>query len=435
MTQLAMQLSRTSTVQVSTFYVLFAYGLCAIALVLALRNAGVGRRGVLDYLVLFTWFVAVSGFGFWVVQVIRLPPDSVSYWRWANMLAEHDFSAAARGEVLKHGVPNLGLNAFVLLEAGLVYVLPGRYELLQIFNIMLATFAIFFACQTARMLFGARVAQTTLLLFMTYFALYWSGLQNLREAIVLFFIGAWLWMFLRWRAERRMASLIAALASAVMVIVFRVENFVILAAFVALYALATARSALQLLPRLAVVVAGAALAVRAAFAITGGDPLRAINFARRLRMEGGNYLELPDLTSYTDIIWQAPINLSFFLVPVKPWQLDVGAKFIVDYVSSLSAFVLLSFGIVGAVAALRRHPERKLLAVFLLAFLAMAAVYSVPEVSSGSAARHSLFWYYFLMMFSAVGVNRVRAGLAHLAAAYRRAGPGRLAHPGRAAVP
>ncbi|MGH6719856.1 MAG: hypothetical protein ACREER_11100, partial [Alphaproteobacteria bacterium] len=270
--------------------------------------------------------------------------------------------------------------------------------------------------------------------------LYWRGLHNLREAIVLFFIGAWVLTFLRWRARRRTASLIASIAAAAMVVVFRFENFVILAAFVAFYALATARSALQLLPRIAVVAVAAALAVMAAFEVTGGDPLRSINWARRLRMEGGYFLELPDLTSYVDVVWQAPISLTFFLVPVKPWEVGIGARFILDYVSSLSAFVLLGFGLVGAVAAVRRHPERKLLAVFLLAFLAMAAVYSLPEVSASVAARHSLFWYYFLMMFSAVGVHRVRAGLAHLAAACRRAearrGLGRSAQPGLApAVP
>ena len=423
MTQLAFQLSRSAPLHVSIFYVLFAYGLCAVVLVLALRNARIGRRGVFDYLALFTWFVAGVGVAFWVIQVVRLPPDSISYWRWASAISERGFAVAVLDTNLKRGLSNLGVNAFVLLEAGLTYVLPARYEILQIFNIMVATFAIFFACQTARMLFGERVAQTTLVLFVTYFALYWHGLHNLREAIQLFFIGAWMWSFFRWRAERRAASLVAALASAAMVVLFRVENFIIFAAFVSLYALATARSALQFLPRLVVVLAAAAVAVKAAFAVTNNDPLRAINFARSLRIEGGYYLELPDLESFFDLVWQAPISLSFFLVPVKPWQIDVGTQFIRDYLSSQSQLLLLGLGLVGAVAAARRHSERKLIAVFVLAFLAMAGVYSLPEVSASSASRHSLFWYYFLMMFAAVGFHRLRAGLARLAAAHARARP------------
>lgn len=433
MTQLTLQLSRTATVHVSIFYVLFAYGLCAVVLALALRNSGIGRRGVLDYLALFTWFVVVIGVVYWAFQAVRFSPDSVSYWRWASLISERDFSRAARDSVLKFGVSGLGVNAFVLLEAGLVYVLPARYEILQIFNILLATFAVFFACQTARMLFGTRIAATTLLLFVIYFPLYWAGLQNLREAIVVFFIGASVWTFFRWRQERRAASLIAALASAALVVVFRFENFVILAAFVALYALATARSALQLLPRLALIGAVAVAAVWSAIEVTHGDPLRMINAARSLRMERGYYLDLPDLMSYFDVVWQAPITFPFFLVPIKPWQVDVAWPNIFVYLSSVNNLAVLGLGVVGAVATVRRHPARRMLAVLLLAFLAMAGVYSVPEVSGSAAVRHSLFWYHFLMMFAAVGFHRIRAGLAHLAAAYRRAdakvGPARAAQP------
>jgi hypothetical protein len=263
----------------------------------------------------------------------------------------------------------------------------------------------------------------TFVLFVGYFAMYWRCLHNLREAIQLFFLGAWVWSFFRWRASGRAISLVASIGAAVLVVVFRVENTIIFMAFLSLYALVTARNALQMLPRLVVIAAAVAAGAYLAYRVTGGDPLRAINFARKLRMDSGYANPIPDLTSYADVLWQAPLTLTFFLLPVKPWQIEVGLSGPLNYLHGLVAFPYAILALVGAIAAIRRHPLGRMIPVLVLSLLAMASVYGIAETSAETAARHSLFWYVGMMPFAAHGIARVRVGLAVLAAGYRATTP------------
>ncbi|MSP81989.1 MAG: hypothetical protein EXQ94_03400 [Alphaproteobacteria bacterium] len=422
MTPYLLQLSHITEPQISVFYVLFAYGLFGTILVGVLRASGADRRQTLDYVVLFTWFVGVVGVVFWVVGAVRLPPDSRFYWRVATMISKAGFSDAALDSGLMRGLSNLGVNTFLLFEAAVASILPPRYDILQIMNIFIVCLAIFVQDRIARMMFGAKFSYLIPILFFIYFALYWRCLHNNREPLVLLFLGLWIWGLLRWYGGGPRWALVVAVLAGIMVVMLRAENVVIMMAFVALYALATARSALVLVPRLAVIVVAAGIAVAMAFEITYGDPLRAVNFARTLRMDGGYFLVLPELESYVDVLWQFPISLSFFLVPIKPWEVWIGAEYILDYVHSLTALAILVAQVVGIRHALVHHPRRRILAVLALSLLAMACIYSLPEVSAESAARHSLFWYYGLMFFAALGVERTRVGLARLARAYRRDG-------------
>jgi hypothetical protein len=416
------QLARVAEPDISVFAVLLAYGVFGTLLVLAVRAAGSGRRETLAFLGLFTWYVTVTGVVFWWLALIRLPPDSVSYWRWSMSIVQSGFDADAIEAVIRPSPANLGVNSFILLESLVGTILPARYEVLDIFNILLATLAVFFACRVARMLFGDQAQVLTFVLFVCYFAIYWRCLHNLREAIQLFFLGASLWTFFRWRASGRAISLVAALGAAFLVVMFRVENALIFMAFLSCYALFTARSALQMLPRLVVILAAVAVGAYLSYRVTGGNPLLAINWARKIREEGGYSLPISDLNSYVDVIWQAPLTLTFFLAPVKPWEVELGAKFVLNYLHGLVAFPYVLLGVVGAIAAIRRHAERKMILAIVLSLLAMASVYSIAEISAETAARHSLFWFFAMMPFTAHGIGRVRVGLAVLARAYRASG-------------
>lgn len=385
-------------------------------------------RQIMTYSLVFLWFSAVAISLSLFAGLIPVATDGVSYFQWASTIAESGFQPETVNTYADWEWTKAGPSVFTLLEAGVIYLTYPSFPILFVAQILIATLAVFYMSRLAGLLFGPASHKYVLFGFLVYFAWYWHALQNLREPMLLLFMGIAFLHYMLWWASGRRSDGVLAVAAALISVAFRPENILIVIAVIGLTFLYRHRAFLKRVAKGIVVVPPLLyVAYQLSLDLRNRNLFGSINLARENRTEAGHHLANLHVSSIWDMLSQLPDTFRFFLVPIWPWQLDTGLVFIRAYVHSLSAFVLLTMAVIGMVKLrLVLRDQRLATPTWILAvsIFAVAALYSVIDIGAGIAARHSVFAFYFLLgSFAPVGFWYLRQKSAQLVAGRSRRRP------------
>ena len=367
-----------------------------------------------SFVLIFFAFVLIQSTLIYLPEnLFRIPPDSIFYFQNSKEIAQSYFDWNVIQANFKPGLSNYGVNTYIFLQSILTFLFCPSYQFLHIFNIFLTSLTIFYSIRISRVLWGYGYLKYVVLCFLIYFSLYWHVLQNLREAPLLLFMILSLYNYILWWKCHKNKKLILCIIFGIFSLLLRPENVLLFLAVLALTQILKPRKIdkkilafIILAPPLILVT------IDIAFKLGNSDPLRLINAARAIRLEGGGY-QLTDTTvsSYWELILDFPNTLRFFLMPIYPWEIKTGLIYFKAYVHSLSCFVLLIFGMIGIRRKLFSNKDKqlkKMLLILLAGYIIMASLYSFADISAGGSSRHStLFYFFFLSIFSPIGAKIV----------------------------
>ncbi|MFB6271476.1 MAG: hypothetical protein ABEL51_01140 [Salinibacter sp.] len=398
---------------INLYYAVGAYALFSMALFVWLFIHRRSLQTIGLYFLLFTWFCAVQAILVWYLGLIPARTDGITYFNFGADIAASGFQPDVVNQYLKSGIDNLGYNVYVLLQAAIVYAAFPSFALVHIFNIFLATMAIYFAARFATQSIGPHAQKYVIVGFVVYFAWYWAVLQNLREAPLLCALGIAMFYFGLWWVQGSLRYGVFAIVSGLIASLFRAEILLLLIAVTGLALVFRYPSWVRQFRRVLFFIPPLILlAIDLAFRLTNKNPLRLINNARSSRVEAGHHLSNLDASSYWDLLSQFPETLRYFLVPILPWEVSEGLFYFKAYVHSLVAFAFVALAIVGLIRLMTNHHlhyQKRSLVALLLGFTIVAVIFSLIDIGAGAASRHSTFYFYFLLAsFVPVGFISLR---------------------------
>jgi hypothetical protein len=327
------------------------------------------------------------------VLVFKLPGagDGVGWDR----LAAHYASGGLEG-ITQYLSAGHGLFIWLM---GVIYALVGRSALLiQSINVTFGTLLVLtswrLACQLSSNAKACR--RVAWLIALTPSLAVFSSVL-LREVAVSYPLAVSVLYLVRWYRERRVGLALVAVANLLISMAFHSGGLAVLlfagfwligSWFRALFAGkmdALGRSTLALVIGLAVVavVLASGYGQQKFEGLQSGDlsalSVKQGNFAR------GRAAYLQDLhaTSTTDMIWQTPIRVTFFLFAPFPWMLESAAD-LFGVVDSLLFVILIGW----AVRNRKAVTEVPLRLLTLGVFGAMAVVFAIGVSNYGTAVRH-----------------------------------------------
>lgn len=313
--------------------------------------------------------------------------------------------------------PNAPGIQFYSKVVALIYAVFGETMRIPVyFNILCSLYAEIFFFRTLCLL---ELREQSVILFTSlYMLIPWKALMSVymqREAIPTFFIVLAVYYFVNWIKFTNKRQFIYSLLSIVCALPFHAGLIPILVVYCGVYILYDRKLKSLSLSRkvlfrfliigfvvgILFVMAGNILVEKLLIVDLSSDAI--VEWSIRWTEEvdtGSIYLTWLQYRDLTDLIWQSPIRMVYFLFSPMPWDwrgLQDVIAFAIESMTQLSCivYVIKNFKFV-------RKEKKLLLKILLVSFFSTALLFGVGTFESGTAMRHREKFVAIILIVTAV---------------------------------
>jgi len=387
-----------------------------IFIILLLTN---GDRYFPKYAVVYTYFLACNIiFKFWT-NIFELQTDVYSYVKASNNLAKESIPYILTYPFQKFNIQSIGPEVYESLLALFFKTVPAGIGFHVSIHVLISTIAILYGEKSATMLLGKNLSKFVPLGFVVYFSWYWHTGTFLREPIILALYAVFIYRMCVWYIKGSNKSILAATLAAIGVFILRPETFPILLIMVSVTVLGNVEIRFVEVVKSALLFWGLiAVVLHIIPWILGGDVFQFINSWRRATTDTpGVKMQYERVTSYWELFFDIPNHLIFWLIPISPWDIASGAKYLRAYLYSVTSCVIVglsAYGYLRLRVVITSQKRRSLIYAFAVGALFFAIGASLTELTAGVSSRHSIMLHYVLLIiFVPFSISKIFRVLLH----------------------